>query len=56
MKPKNFPGRKEKRQKSADIRKAAYSVLTLRQKIANAELAPGESKKELQKLINQLPF
>lgn len=41
---------KQVRRQEAEKRQAAYDALTTEQKIARAEAAPGESKRELARL------
>ena len=45
--------RKEEKRKEAEERKQRYNSLTTQQKIDQAMSRRGESKKELNKLINQ---
>lgn len=52
MKPKNFPGRREQRHKEALERDAYRATLTLEQKVALCESRPGESRRELKRLMN----
>ena len=50
MKRKNFPDRRALKREDAAVRQAYYDALTHEQKIASANAAPGNSKRELVRL------
>lgn len=54
MKPANFPGNKERRQREAKERQAAYEKLSLREKLDRAIARGG--KHEIEKLSQSMSY
>lgn len=56
MRQSNFPDRKRLKQKEAQSRQAAWSLLSPEEKLRSLDSRPGNSKKERNRIIKHIAF